>query len=146
MRFTSGRCRCSIATDGAFRGPSQRWPAPTSACGGSSRARIFDAIRKHQVTNYCGAPIVHNTMLNAPAAMREGISHTVYGMVAGAAPPVAVIEGMESIGIKLTHVYGLTETYGPATVCAKHDEWRELPARERAELNGRQGVRYLLED
>ncbi len=109
-------------------------------------ARIFEAIRKYRVTHYCGAPIVHNSLLNSPAELRAGISHKVAGLVAGAAPPIAVIEGMERIGFELTHVYGLTETYGPAAVCAKQEEWQDLPVQHRAEQNGRQGVRYLLED
>jgi fatty-acyl-CoA synthase len=107
---------------------------------------IFDAIRTHKVTHYCGAPIVHNLLLNAPAAMKQGITHTVNCLVAGAAPPVAMIEGMEKMGFNLTHVYGLTETYGPAAVCAKHDAWNELPVEQRAELNGRQGVAYHLQE
>jgi fatty-acyl-CoA synthase len=106
---------------------------------------IFDLIRKHRVTHYCGAPIVHNQLLNAPAEWRQGINHTVYCLVAGAAPPVAVIEGMEKMGFNITHVYGLTETYGPAAVCAKQPEWDELPLEQRAELNGRQGVWYHLQ-
>ncbi|MDT3671601.1 MAG: acyl-CoA synthetase [Aromatoleum sp.] len=103
---------------------------------------IFDAIREHGVTHYCGAPIVHSMLANAPEAWREGINHKVYGLVAAAPPPAAVIEGMAKIGIDLTHVYGLTETYGPASVCAKHDEWKNLPLAEQVALNGRQGVRY----
>jgi len=106
---------------------------------------IFDLIRAHKVTHYCGAPIVHNLLLNAPADMKRGIEHTVNCLVAGAAPPVAVIEGMEKMGFNLTHVYGLTETYGPAAVCAKHEEWDALPVEQRAELNGRQGVWYHLQ-
>jgi fatty-acyl-CoA synthase len=106
---------------------------------------IFDLIRAHKVTHYCGAPIVHNLLLNAPAAMKQGIAHTVNCLVAGAAPPVAVIEGMEKMGFNLTHVYGLTETYGPAAVCAKHEDWNVLPVEARAELNGRQGVAYHLQ-
>ena len=107
---------------------------------------IFDLIRKHKITHYCGAPIVHQTLINAPAELRKGIDWTVNCLVAGAAPPAAVIEGMEKMGFSLTHVYGLTETYGPATVCAKHPEWDELPLAERARLNGRQGVRYDVEE
>ncbi len=107
---------------------------------------IFDLIREHKVTHYCGAPIVHNLLLNAPAAMKRGIAHTVNCLVAGAAPPVAMIEGMEKMGFNLTHVYGLTETYGPAAVCAKQEEWDDLPVDERAELNGRQGVAYHLQE
>ena len=103
---------------------------------------IFDAMRDHGVTHYCGAPIVHSMLANAPEAWREGINHKVYGLVAAAPPPAAVIEGMAKIGIDLTHVYGLTETYGPASVCAKHDDWNSLPLAEQVALNGRQGVRY----
>ncbi len=106
----------------------------------------FAAIRAHGVTHYCGAPIVHSTLLNAPAALRGGIEHRVHALVAGAAPTAAMIEGMEKIGFALTHVYGLTETYGPATVCAPQGEWDDLTVEERAARNGRQGVRYLLED
>jgi len=109
-------------------------------------ALIFDAIRKHKVTHYCGAPIVHLTLINAPAQMREGIDHVVHCLVAGAAPPAAVIEGMELMGFDITHVYGLTETYGPAAVCAKHTEWDELDIGARTERNGRQGVRYTCEE
>jgi 3-(methylthio)propionyl---CoA ligase len=107
---------------------------------------IFNLIRKHRVTHYCGAPIVHSTLINAPEALKKGISHKVHGMVAAAAPPAAMIEGMERMGFDITHVYGLTEVYGPATVCAKHEEWRELDIGERTRLNGRQGVRYLMEE
>ena len=103
---------------------------------------IFDAIREHRVTHYCGAPIVHSLLANAPAQWREGIEHKVYGLIAAAPPPAAVIEGMAKIGFDLTHVYGLTETYGPAAVCAKHSEWSALPLDEQVALNGRQGVRY----
>jgi fatty-acyl-CoA synthase len=107
---------------------------------------IFNLIREHRVTHYCGAPIVHSTLINADPKLRAGIDHKVSAFVAGAAPPQAMIEGMERIGFDLTHVYGLTEVYGPATVCAKHDEWNALDVGGRAERNGRQGVRYLLEE
>ena len=106
---------------------------------------IFDAIRTHGVTHYCGAPIVHGLLVNAPAAMKEGIPAGVKAMVAGAAPPASMIEGMEAMGFDLTHVYGLTEVYGPATVCAKHEAWDALDIGERARLNARQGVRYHLQ-
>ncbi|OGA49759.1 MAG: acyl-CoA synthetase [Betaproteobacteria bacterium RIFCSPLOWO2_12_FULL_63_13] len=109
-------------------------------------AAIFGLIRKHGVTHYCGAPIVHSTLVNADPKLRQGITHKVSAMVAGAAPPAAMIEGMERIGFDLTHVYGLTETYGPATVCAKHAQWMDLDIVNRAERNGRQGVRYLVEE
>ncbi|HJW11417.1 MAG TPA: AMP-binding protein, partial [Albitalea sp.] len=103
-------------------------------------AQVFALIRTHHVTHLCGAPIVYSMLLNAPAALREGIAHTVQGLIAGAAPPAAVIEACEAAGIELTHVYGLTEVYGPAAVCAKQESWAALPAAERARLNGRQGV------
>ena len=106
---------------------------------------IFDAIRNHGVTHYCGAPIVQGLLVNAPAAMKEGVPAGVKAMVAGAAPPASMIEGMEQMGFDLTHVYGLTEVYGPATVCAKHDAWNDLDIGERARLNARQGVRYHLQ-
>jgi fatty-acyl-CoA synthase len=109
-------------------------------------AAIFDLIRKHRVTHYCGAPIVHSTLVNAPEELKRGIEHKVHAMVAAAAPPAAMIEGMERMGFDLTHVYGLTEVYGPATVCAKHEEWSGVDISERARLNGRQGVRYLMEE
>jgi len=107
---------------------------------------ILDAIREHKVTHYCGAPIVHSMLINAPAEWRDGISHKVSALVAAAPPPASMIEGMDRIGFDLTHVYGLTETYGPASVCARHPEWRELPLEEQARLNGRQGVRYHLQE
>ncbi|MBP8927499.1 MAG: AMP-binding protein, partial [Ottowia sp.] len=106
---------------------------------------IFDAIRNHGVTHYCGAPIVHGLLVNAPDEMKQGVPAGVKCMVAGAAPPASMIEGMEQMGFDLTHVYGLTEVYGPATVCAKHDAWNELDIGERARLNARQGVRYHLQ-
>ncbi len=106
---------------------------------------IFDLMREHGVTHYCGAPIVQGLLVNAPAAMNEGIPAGVKAMVAGAAPPASMIEGMEQMGFDLTHVYGLTEVYGPATVCAKHESWDALDIGERARLNARQGVRYHLE-
>ena len=107
---------------------------------------IFDLIRKHRVTHYCGAPIVHQLLINAPDEMKRGIDHQVSGLVAAAAPPAAMIEGMQKIGFNITHVYGLTEVYGPATVCAKHPEWEKLPLGEQVRLNGRQGVRYHVEE
>ena len=107
---------------------------------------IFDAIRVHRVTHYCGAPIVHSLLINAPDEWKHGITHKVSGAVAAAAPPAAMIEGMERLGFDITHVYGLTETYGPAAVCAKHDEWASLDIGARTERNGRQGVRYTAQE
>ncbi len=107
---------------------------------------VFDAMRERGVTHYCGAPIVHSTLINADPALREGITHKVHAMVAAAAPPAAMIEGMERMGWELTHVYGLTEVYGPAAVCAKQEKWASLDIGARTERNGRQGVRYLMEE
>ena len=106
---------------------------------------IFDLVREHRVTHYCGAPIVHSLLINAPAQMRAGIDWPVKAMVAGAAPPASMIEGMETMGWDVTHVYGLTEVYGPASVCAKHDDWAGLTLAARVEKNGRQGVRHPLQ-
>ncbi len=106
----------------------------------------FEAIRTHRVTHYCGAPIVHSTLINAPESLQAGIEHRVHALVGGAAPTVAMIEGMERMGFDLTHIYGLTETYGPAAVCAKQAAWEGLSVEERAARNGRQGVPYLLEE
>ncbi|HET9339513.1 MAG TPA: AMP-binding protein, partial [Casimicrobiaceae bacterium] len=94
--------------------------AGTNVCLRRVEAKaMLDAIRAHRVTHYCGAPIVHSMLINAPDELRRGIDHRVAGLVAAAAPPAAMIEGMERIGFDITHVYGLTETYGPASVCAK---------------------------
>ncbi|MBK4738535.1 acyl-CoA synthetase [Noviherbaspirillum pedocola] len=109
-------------------------------------AVVFDLMREHHVTHYCAAPIVHSLLLNAPDSMKAGISQRVSAMVAGAAPPAAMIEGMEKMGFDLTHVYGLTEVYGPAAVCVKHSEWDAVDIGERARLNARQGVRYHLQE
>ena len=106
---------------------------------------IFNAIRQHGVTHYCAAPIVHGLLVNAPDSLKAGLPGGVKAMVAGAAPPASMIEGMEALGFELTHVYGLTEVYGPATVCAAQDGWELLDIGERARLNARQGVRYHLE-
>jgi fatty-acyl-CoA synthase len=101
---------------------------------------VFEAIRNYGITHMSGAPIVYNMLINAPAELREGLGRNIKGFVAGAAPPASTIEGMERMGFDITHVYGLTETYGPASVCAKHEEWASLPLAERARLNARQGV------
>ena len=106
---------------------------------------IFAAIKEHGVTHYCAAPIVHNLLVNAPDELKEGVPAGVKGLIAGAAPPASIIEGMEKLGFDLTHVYGLTEVYGPAAVCVKQDEWNEVDIGERARLNARQGVRYHMQ-
>nr|HAQ95137.1 acyl-CoA synthetase [Afipia sp.] len=109
-------------------------------------AKIFELIKVHGVTHMCGAPIVYKTLINAPDAPKGKSAKPVVGLIAGAAPPVAVLEGAEGIGIKLTHVYGLTEVYGPASVCAEQPGWDDLPADQRAQLKRRQGVPYPLEE
>ena len=108
--------------------------------------KIFELIRKYGVTHMAGAPIVYNSLINAPDAPKGPAARPVIGLIAGAAPPVAVLEGAESIGIRLTHVYGLTEVYGPASVCAEQPGWNELAAEQRAQLKRRQGVPYPLQE
>jgi fatty-acyl-CoA synthase len=105
-------------------------------------AAIYEAIAREGVTHLCGAPVVMNMLLNAGPGLRRSLDRRIEMMTAGAPPPAAVIEGMEALGFHITHVYGLTEVYGPAVVCAWHDEWDELPAAERARLKARQGVTY----
>ena len=121
--------------------------AGTNVCLRHVEAKlILDAIRTHKVTHYCGAPIVHAMLINAPEEWKREIKHKVSCLVAAAAPPASVIEGMQGIGFDITHVYGLTETYGPAAVCAKHAEWEAMDIGGRTERNGRQGVRYTCEE
>jgi fatty-acyl-CoA synthase len=103
---------------------------------------IYEALARDGVTHLCGAPVVMNMLLNAGTGTKRALDRRVEMMTAGAAPPAAVIEGMEASGFHITHVYGLTEVYGPAVVCAWHDEWDDLPAEERAALKARQGVAY----
>ena len=119
----------------------------TQVCLRKVEARaMLEAMRTHAVDHYCGAPIVHNMLINADPAWRAGLTQRVRALVAGAAPPVAMIEGMQRIGFDLTHVYGLTETYGPAAVAAKRAAWTGESVAEQARLNGRQGVRYVLQE
>jgi fatty-acyl-CoA synthase len=103
-------------------------------------AAIFRAISDHRVTHLCGAPIVLNLLIHAPADAKLAFEHTVEVATGGAAPPSAIIEAMEAMGFRVTHLYGLTESYGPATLCAWQDAWASLPLRERAEKMARQGV------
>ena len=156
---------CNAATWSMPHFPTYLWTLPMFHCNGwcfpwtvamlagthvclrkvETRA-ILEAMRVHGVDHYCAAPIVHNLLINAEAALREGITQRVRGMVAGAAPPAAMIEGMASIGFDLTHAYGLTEVYGPAAVAAKREAWAAMSLAEQARLNGRQGVRYVLQE
>ncbi|MDO8606315.1 MAG: acyl-CoA synthetase [Phaeospirillum sp.] len=107
---------------------------------------MFAAIEAYKVTHMCGAPIVMGMLINAPEKDRRPLPHAVEFMTAAAPPPAAVIGRLESQGFKITHVYGLTEVYGPATVCAWHEEWDLLPLDERARMKSRQGVRYVNEE
>jgi fatty-acyl-CoA synthase len=110
-------------------------------------ALIFPAIARHRVTHLCGAPVVLNLLVHAPEAVKRRFDHPVEVATGGAAPPSAVIEAMERMGFRVTHLYGLTESYGPATLCAWQDEWAGLDLEARARLMARQGVRYpTLED
>ncbi|WP_440089657.1 acyl-CoA synthetase [Pseudomonas fragariae (ex Marin et al. 2024)] len=104
--------------------------------------KIITLISEHKVSHLCGAPIVLNALANLPNAADVSFGHTVNAMTAGAAPPARVIASVEAMGIGITHAYGLTETYGPVTVCAWKAEWDKLPLDERASLKARQGVRY----
>jgi fatty-acyl-CoA synthase len=106
-------------------------------------AAIFAAIAEDQVTHLCGAPIVLNILVHAPDTAKRRFEHVVAVATGGAAPPSAVLEAMERMGFRVTHLYGLTETYGPATVCAWQEEWAGLPMSERAARMARQGVTYL---
>jgi fatty-acyl-CoA synthase len=105
-------------------------------------AAIYEAIAREGVTHLCGAPVVMNMLLNAGPGLKRALERRIEMMTAAAPPPAAVIEGMEGLGFHITHVYGLTEVYGPAVVCAWHDEWDKLPSAERAQLKARQGVTY----
>ena len=107
---------------------------------------IFDAIADRGVTHFCGAPIVLGLILNAGPNERRSFEHTVEVMTAAAPPPAAVLEAMEKNGFHMTHVYGLTETYGPAVICAWKNEWNALPMEEQARAKSRQGVRYHVLD
>ena len=103
---------------------------------------IYTLMKTEGVTHFCGAPTVLNMLVNAPGEQRAGLQSGIKAMTAGAAPPAAVIETMEGMGIAITHTYGLTEVYGPCVVCAWHDEWDDLPMDQQAMLKARQGVRY----
>ncbi len=122
--------------------------AGTSVClRNVSASAVFDAIVDHGVTHFCGAPIVLNLIINAGESESRNFDHTVEVMTAAAPPPAAVLAAMEAAGFSMTHVYGLTETYGPAVICAWHPEWNDLSLAEQAEIKSRQGVPYhMLED
>ena len=115
--------------------------AGTSVCLRAVREEaIYDAFREEGVTHFCGAPVVLNTLINAPENTKSGVPQGIKVMTAGAAPPAAVIQGMEAMGFEVTQVYGLTETYGPMVVSAWRNEWDGESAAERARLKARQGI------
>ena len=125
------------------------FPWTLAAVGGTSicmrkveAGAIYSAIAAQGVTHLCGAPIVLGMILNAADHERRPLPHPVHVMTAAAPPPAAVLEGMEREGFRVTHVYGLTETYGPAVICAWKNEWNDLPMAEQAQRKSRQGVRY----
>jgi fatty-acyl-CoA synthase len=107
---------------------------------------VFDSIRDHDVTHLCGAPIVMNLLLNSPEAESFDLSRRIQIMTAGAAPPPAVLERMDKLGFDVTHTYGLTEVYGPVTVCDWHPEWNDRDVAEQATLKARQGVKYQVQE
>jgi fatty-acyl-CoA synthase len=117
--------------------------AGTHVCLRAVRAAaMYDAIARHKVTNMCGAPIVMATLLNASDAEKKPLPHVVDFATAAAPPPEAVLAGMKSAGFNVTHVYGLTECYGPSVVNEWHSEWNALSGPEQAAKKARQGVRY----
>ncbi|HYG90550.1 MAG TPA: acyl-CoA synthetase [Azospirillum sp.] len=117
--------------------------AGTNVCLRTITAKnIYDNIADNGVTHLCGAPIIMGLICNAPDDQRRELAPGLKMMTAGAAPPAAVIEKMERMGIEVAHVYGLTEVYGPVTICAWHEEWDALPLEERATIKARQGVNY----
>ncbi len=155
----------NIVTWGMAQHPSYLWTLPMFHCNGwcfpwtvtalagthvclrrVEAGTIYDAIERDGVTHLCGAPVVMNMLLNDRATEGRVLPRRVSMMTAGAAPPAAIIEGMEAKGFHITHVYGLTETYGPSTVCAWHDEWDARDNAERARLKARQGVNYPVLD
>jgi fatty-acyl-CoA synthase len=151
----------NIITCGMGRHPVYLWTLPMFHCNGwcfpwslsvvagthvclraVRAAAMYDAIAGHGVTHLCGAPIVMATLLNAPDTDKKPLPHTVQFVTAAAPPPEAVLAAMKSAGFNVTHVYGLTECYGPAVVNDWHAEWDALPAAEQAARKARQGVRY----
>ncbi|HEY9239384.1 MAG TPA: AMP-binding protein, partial [Burkholderiaceae bacterium] len=156
---------CNAATWTMPHFPSYLWTLPMFHCNGwcfpwtiallggthvclrkVDAASILGAMREHGVDHYCAAPIVHNLLISAPPELRAGIGPRVRGMVAGASPSAAMIEGMAQLSIDITHTYGLTEVYGPASVAVKRTGWAGESLSEQARLNGRQGVRYGLQE
>jgi fatty-acyl-CoA synthase len=109
-------------------------------------ALIFPLIAEHGVTHMCGAPTVLNMLVSAPAGQKIAFNHIVDIQTGGSPPPASVIKGMEELGFRVTHIYGMTELQGPSTLCVPQDNWADLPLEERAALLARQGVRYPVVD
>jgi fatty-acyl-CoA synthase len=147
------------------QGPIYLWTLPMFHCNGwcfpwtiaayggtnvclrnVSAKGIYEAIAEHKVDHFCGAPIVLGMIVNALEDEKKTFDYTVEAMTAGAPPPAAILQKITQAGFRITHAYGLTETYGPATVCAWQDEWDDLPEAEKAEMNSRQGVNYVVLD
>ncbi|WP_299067297.1 AMP-binding protein [uncultured Psychrobacter sp.] len=101
---------------------------------------ILQLIAKHKVTHYCAAPVVHNMIAGGKQEYKDAIDHKVKGWVAGAPPSETMLTAMEAMDFDITHVYGLTEVYGPVTVCAEQPEWQDMDVAERAQKKSRQGV------
>lgn len=124
--------------------PVYLWTLPMFHCNGWcfpwTLAAIYGALREHKVSHFCAAPIVLNMLNNADPVLKQGLDHPVKAMTAGAAPPATVIAGMEAMGIAVTHVYGLTETYGPCVVCEPQRHWQGQDATTLSRLKARQGV------
>ena len=121
--------------------------AGTSVCLRRASAKtIFDSLADYDVTHMCGAPIIMQFIIAATEHERRPLARKVEFMTAAAPPPAAVLEALEKENFRVTHVYGLTEVYGPATICSWHEAWDSLPSHERARLKARQGVRYTAED
>jgi fatty-acyl-CoA synthase len=151
----------NVVTCGMGKHPVYLWTLPMFHCNGwcftwtlsvvagthvclraVRAASIFDAVATHKVTHLCGAPIVMSTLLNAPAQEKRPLPHVVEFVTAAAPPPESVLAAMKTAGFNVTHVYGLTETYGPASINDWHDQWDALPPAEQAVKKARQGVRY----
>ena len=129
------------------------FPWTVAAYGGTnvclrnvSAAGIFDAISNYKINHFCGAPIVLGMVVNATEEEKKPFDYTVEVMTAGAPPPAAILQKINNMGFRVTHAYGLTETYGPATVCAWQNEWDDLPNSEKAIMNARQGVNNAVLD
>lgn len=152
----------NVLTCGMAKHPVYLWTLPMFHCNGWCfpwsisaavgthvclryvRAKaMYDALADHKVTHLCGAPIVMSILLNAPAGEKRPLPHVVQFFTAAAPPPEAVLAGMQEAGFNVTHLYGLTETYGPAVINDWHAAWSALPPVERATKKARQGVRYL---